>query len=100
VLLWVELLSPLLLSSAIELELGVKPWGFKLQLELSFLLQVEAKPFFPLQVVLRLYFKQQLEVEQELFSLLWAEPRLYSLLLEGQEPFSLQLVQEVASMQL
>jgi len=100
VLLWVELLSPLLLSSAIKLELGVKLWGFKLQLELSFLLQVEVKSFFPLQMVQGLYFKQQLEVEQELFSLLWVEPRLYSLLLEGQEPFSLQLVQEVASMQL
>lgn len=62
-LLWVELLSPLLLFSAIELELGVKLWGFKLQLELSFLLQVEVKPFFLLQVVQGLYFKQQLEVE-------------------------------------
>jgi len=100
VLLWVELLSPLLLSSAIELELGVKPWGFKLQLELSFLLQVEVKPFFPLLVVQGVYFIQQLEVEQELFSLLWVEPRLYSLLPEGLEPFSLQLEQEVASMQL
>ena len=56
-LLWVELLSLLLLSSAIELELGVKPWGFKLELGLSFLLQVQLEFFLLLQVELVLYFK-------------------------------------------